>query len=156
MPSREELYERVRDLLGREDFEARIRGEMEAWGGLLEQDAAALLVLDELGRNEVAFRRVTDLYEGGEALLDVKVDRVEQVREFTRKDGTVGRVVNLMVSDPSGSCRLVLWDEEVGLVLSGKIESGSRLKVIDGYVRRGRYGLEVSTGQWGAILPEES
>lgn len=128
---------------------------METWGGLLEEEAAALLVVDELGRNEVAFRKIADLYEGGEALLQAKVDDIGELREFTRQDGTRGRVVNLTVSDPSGRCRLVLWDEEVELVTSGKVKVGYVVKVIDGYVRRTRYGLQVSSGKWGVILPEE-
>lgn len=151
---REDLYERVKDLLTPEEFHARVRREMEEWGGLLEEYAAALLVVDQLGRNEVSFGRVADLYEGGEAFLRLRVESVNGVREFERKDGTPGRVVNLQVSDESGRCRLVLWDEEVDLVTSGKVAVGSQLRVVDGYVRRGRYGLEVSTGRWGVILPE--
>ncbi|MEE9236548.1 MAG: hypothetical protein V3U52_01990 [Thermoplasmata archaeon] len=149
------LYERVKDIISRDSFEVRIEEEMEAWGGLLEEETAALLVVDELGRNELTFRRVSDLYEGGEALLAVRLDRIGTLREFTRKDGSQGRVVNLMVSDASGNCRLVLWDEEVEMVTAGRVEVGSPLRVIDGYVRRGRYGIEVSTGKWGVILPQE-
>lgn len=145
----------MKDIISRDSFEVRIEEEMEAWGGLLEEETAALLVVDELGRNELTFRRVSDLYEGGEALLAVRLDRIGTLREFTRKDGSRGRVVNLMVSDASGNCRLVLWDEEVEMVTAGRVEVGSPLRVIDGYVRRGRYGIEVSTGKWGVILPQE-
>ncbi len=149
----EELYDRVKDLISREGFMARVQEEMEAWGGLLEERVAALLVVDEFGRHEVVYRNVADLYEGGEALLRVRVDKVGRMREFTRRDGSQGRVVNLRVSDDSGNCRLALWDEEVDLVSSGKVTTGSTIKVIDGYVRRGPYGIEVSSGKWGAILP---
>lgn len=154
MSRREELFQRVHDLLSPEEFEARIQEEMEAWGGLLEEEAAALLVVDALGRNEVAFRRVEDLYEGGDALLQVTVKAVGEARTFERKDGTEGRVVNLTVSDASGEVNLALWDEEVDLVADGTLAVGSRLRIIDGYVRRGPFGLEVSSGKWGAILPE--
>ncbi len=148
-------YERVKDLLPRDEFEAQVRAEMEAWGGLLEEDTAALLVVDALGRNEVAFRHVEDLYEGGDALLRVRVDSVEEVRTFSRKDGSEGRVINLTVSDDTGDVRLALWDEEVDLVLGGTVGVGSRIRIIDGYVRRGPFGLEVSSGKWGVVLPEE-
>lgn len=152
----EDLYPRVQDLLAPEEFEARVRAEMEAWGGLLEEEAAALLVVDALGRNEVAFGRVEALYEGGEALLRVRVEEVGPVRTFERRDGSEGRVVNLTVSDDTGSCRLVLWDDEVELVTGGTLAEGTPLRVIDGLVRRGRYGLEVSTGKWGVLLPGEA
>lgn len=152
----DELFQRVEDLLSREAFEARIQEEVEAWGGLLEEDAAALLVVDALGRNEVAFRKVAELYEGGDALLRVRVQAVEEVRTFTRKDGSEGRVLNLMVADETGEVRLALWDEEVDLVVEGPLGEGSRLRIIDGYVRRGPFGLEVSSGKWGVVLPEEA
>ncbi len=113
------------------------------------------MVVDELGRSEVAFRRIADLYEGGEALLRVKVEEIEGEKEFTRKDGGQGRVANLIVSDDSGNCRLVLWDDEADLVASGTVKVGSTIRIIDGYVRRGRYGIEVATGKWGVILPQE-
>jgi replication factor A1 len=153
---REELYDRVRDIISRQEFEARVKEEVEVWGGLLEEDAAALLVIDQLGRNEVTFRKVADLYEGGEAFLRVRVESISPVRGFERRDGAQGRVVNLVVRDDTGRCRVVLWDDEVDLVTSGKLAVGSSLKVVDGYVRRGRYGLEVTSGKWGVILPEES
>ncbi len=150
---RKELFEKVSDLISEEEFGKRVNEEMEAWGHLLDEDVAALLVVDELGRNEVVFKEIADLYEGGEALLDVKVEAVEKSREFERRDGSQGRVVNLTVADASGRCRLTLWDDEVELVESGTVRVGSTLRVIDGYVRRGPYGLEVSSGKWGAILP---
>ncbi|MFQ6012205.1 MAG: hypothetical protein ACE5LS_00960 [Thermoplasmata archaeon] len=152
-PSPRELYERVKDLLSWEAFGQRLREEAEAWGGLLDEEAAALLVVDALGRNEVAFGRVADLYEGGEALLRVQVDQVGPVQDFERRDGGEGRVVKLNVSDASGTVRLVLRDEEVELVTSGTAQEGGRIKVVDGYVRRGRQGLEVGTGKWGVVLP---
>lgn len=156
MARKDELFRRVDDVLTEEAFDARIQEEVEAWGGLLDEDAAALLVVDKLGRNEIAFGRVEDLYEGGEALLQVQVDEVGPIREFERRDGSVGRVTNLKVSDGTGAVRLVLWDEEVDLVAAGEVALGTPLRVVDGYVRRGPYGLEVVTGKWGVLLPDEA
>ncbi len=152
---REEFYDRVSDLMTREAFKSRVEEEMESWGGLLDEDVAALLVVDELGRNAIVFGEIVDLYEGGEALLKVRVEAIEDVREFNRRDGSQGRVVNLVVSDASGRCRLVLWDEEVDLVTSGAVAVDSTIRIVDGYVRRGPYGLEVSSGKWGVVVPLE-
>ncbi|MFQ5553076.1 MAG: OB-fold nucleic acid binding domain-containing protein [Thermoplasmata archaeon] len=154
MAESQDSYDKVKDLLSREDFGGRVQAEVEAWGGLLTEEAAALLVVDTLGRNEVAFGQISDLYEGGEALLQVTVERVGPVRRFTRRDGRKGRVVHLTVSDASGTVRLVLRDEEADFITSGTVREGDRLKVVDGYVRMGREGLEVSTGKWGVVLPE--
>ncbi|MEE9593678.1 MAG: hypothetical protein V3W28_08880 [Thermoplasmata archaeon] len=154
MTSSPEAYTKVKDLLSRDEFERHIQEEIDAWGGLLSQDAAALLVIDALGRNEVAFGQVADLYEGAEALLEVRVERIGAVRTFTRRDGGVGRVVHLHVTDDSGTVLLDLRDEEVDLITSGTVREGGRIKLVDGYVRLGREGLVVTTGKWGVILPE--
>ncbi|MDX1534681.1 MAG: OB-fold nucleic acid binding domain-containing protein [Thermoplasmata archaeon] len=151
-----DLYERVRDLVSRQEFDDRVQHEVEEWGGLLTPDAAAVLVLDSLGRSEVAFGQVSDLYEGGEALVEAEVIQVGAVRTFARREGGDGRVVSLTIADASGSVRLVLRDEEVDLVTSGTLREGDRLKVVDGAVRRGKQGLEVTTGKWGIILPSEA
>ncbi len=155
MAEPKDLYAKAKDLLSREEFEARVQAEIEAWGALLTEEAAGLLVVDALGRNEVAFGKVADLYEGGEALLEVKVDGIGPVRNYSRRDGDPGRVVHLTVSDASGTVRLVLGDEEVDLVTSGTVREGGRIKLVDGYVRQGRQGLEVTTGKWGVLLPED-
>ncbi|MFQ5986972.1 MAG: OB-fold nucleic acid binding domain-containing protein [Thermoplasmata archaeon] len=156
MAESQNSYEKVKDLLLPEEFRGRVQAEVEEWGGLLTEKAAALLVVDALGRNEVAFGQISDLYEGGEALLRVTVEHVGPVHRFTRRDGGEGQVVHLTVSDASGTVRLVLRDEETDFVTSGTVREGDHLKVVDGYVRVGREGLEVSAGKWGVVLPEVS
>lgn len=148
------MYERVKDLLSREEFDARVRSKAAAWGGLLDEDAAGRLVLDELGRGEVDFQTVRGLREGMEVTLRVRVDGVGPVREFARQDGSRGRVVNLDVSDDSGRCRLVLWDDDVGLVEQGRVREGATLRLLDCYVKGGRFGTEVSRGKFGSVLVE--
>lgn len=154
MAALQDLYAKVKDLLSREEFEGSVQAEIEVWGGLLTEAAAALLVVDSLGRNEVTFGQIADLYEGGEALLEVEVEQVGPVRKFPRRDGGEGRVATLTISDASGKGRLVLSNEEVDLVTSGTIREGGRIKVVDGLVRRVRRGLEVTTGKWGVVLVE--
>jgi ssDNA-binding replication factor A large subunit len=154
MSSAKDRYEQVKDLLSHDQFERRIQDEIEAWDGLLSGEAAALLVVDALGRNEIAFGQVRDLYEGGEALLQVQVRQIGSVRTFARRDEQEGRVVQLQVTDDSGDVRLDLLDEEVDLVTSGTVREGGRIRLVDGYVRQGREGLVVTTGKWGVVLPE--
>ena len=138
----------------REEFDARVQGKVAEWGGLLDDDAAARLVLDELGRGEADFQAIRDLREGMEVTLRVRVDAVGPVRAFPRQDGTTGRVVNLDISDGTGRCRLVLWDQDVALAERGRIQAGSSLRLLDCFVRPSRYGLEISRGKFGTVLPD--
>jgi len=147
------LYERAKDLLPKAEFESRVRATSEAWGGLLDEDAAARLVLEELGRGTASFETVRELREGMEVALRVRVDVVGPVREFERQDGSRGRVVNLDISDDTGRCRLVLWDDDVALVERGRVAKGSSLRLLDCFVRVSRFGTEVSRGKFGTVLP---
>lgn len=148
------LYERAKDLLSREAFEARVRAMVGEWGDLLDEDAAARLVLDQLGRGPVDFQAIRELREGMEATLRVRVEAVGPIREFSRQDGSRGRVVNLDIADDTGRCRLALWDEDVALVEKGRIETGRILRVLDGFVKVTRFGTEVSRGKFGSVLVE--
>ena len=148
------LYERAKDLVSREDFEARVHRKAAEWGDLLDEDAAARLVLDDLGRGAVNFHTVRELREGMEVTLRVRVDAVGPAREFSRQDGSPGRVVNLDVSDETGRCRLTLWDADVALVEKGRVRVGSTLRLLDCFVKVTRFGTEVSRGKFGAVLVE--
>ena len=147
-------YEKVKDLLPQEAFEARVRGKREEWGGLLDEDAAARLVLDELGRGPVNFHAAKDLREGMEVTLRVRVDAVGPIRDFHRQDGSEGRVVNLDISDETGRCRLVLWDDDVALVETARVALGKTLRLLDCFVKVTRFGTEVSRGKFGSVLVE--
>ncbi len=147
-------YEKAKDLLSREEFEARVRTKREEWGDLADEDAAARLVLDQLGRGELNVEAIRDLREGMEVTLRARVDAITPVREFHRQDGSEGRVVNLDISDGTGRCRLVLWDDDVALVDKGRVKVGSTLRLLDCFVRATRFGTEVSRGKFGAVLVE--
>src|SRR2546425_11589871 len=105
-------YDKVQDLLSPEAYEARVEAVIAEWGGLLDRDAAAMVVVDRLGRSVASFLRIADLGEGMEANLRATVVAVSPVRTFTRQAGTSGRVLNLQLRDESGSCRLDLWAKD--------------------------------------------
>jgi replication factor A1 len=145
-------YANAKDLLPEAEFEARVRAKRGEWGGLIDEDAAARLVLDELGRGELNVQVVRELREGMEVTLRVHVDAVGPVREFHRQDGSAGRVANLDISDGTGRCRLVLWDDDVALVEKGRIRVGATLRLLDCFVKVARFGTEVSRGKFGTVL----
>ncbi|MBI4416546.1 MAG: hypothetical protein HY557_06155, partial [Euryarchaeota archaeon] len=118
------------------------------------EDAAARLVLDDFGRGTVNFQTVKELREGMEVTLRVRVEAIGPIREFTRQDGTKGRVVNLDIADDTARCRLALWDDDVALVERGRVAAGSTLRLLDCFVKVTRFGTEVSRGKFGTVLVE--
>lgn len=152
---RRPYYETVRDRISPEAFDAQIEAAIEEWGGLLDRDAAAMLVAERLGGAVAKFDRIADLEEGMEANLRASVTAVSPVRTFPRQDGSEGRVVNLELRDASGFCRMPLWDDDVAFVERGRIVVGGTVRAIDCFVKRTNFGLEVTRGKFGSLVVEE-
>ncbi len=146
----DDLYESVKDLLTRTEFEEKIQKECGERDGLLDKDTIALLIVDELGRNTKNIQSISDLVAGKEGTVFAKVMGIAEERSFSKKNGYSGKVVNLQISDNTGTCGLVLWDKDVELVKS-KIQIGSNLKIINGYVKQGLGSLEINIGRWGLL-----
>lgn len=148
-------YEKVKDRVSPEAFDAQVEAVISEWGSLLDRDAAAMLVVERLGGSVAAFDRIADLQEGMEANLRATVSGLSAVRTFTRQDGTEGRVVNLELRDGTGFCRMPLWDDDVALVERGRIAVGRAVRAIDCFVKRTGFGLEVTRGKFGSLIVEE-
>ena len=147
-------YEKVKDLVETKAFDVQVEAVMAEWGGLLDRDAAEMIVVERLGRNVASFARIADLDEGMEANVRGTVTGMTPIRSFTRQDGTPGRVVNLELRDESGFCRFVLWDDDVAMVERGRVVVGSTVRALDCYVKRTNFGLDVIRGKFGALVVE--
>ncbi len=151
-----EAYDLVADLMSRGEFNALVKAKVEAWGGLLEPDAAALLVADELGRSPVVFSTVAEAVDGMPTCLRVRLEEVGLVREYRGRGGRRGKVLHLTVSDDSGGCGLVLWDEDADTVLARGDPQSLVLRLLECTPRRGPEGLEIVRGRWGTIIVEQN
>ena len=120
----EDSFERVKDLVTREEFREKISREIDKFGGLLTEEVAALLVVEQLGRYEVAYDRISDIRPDQPVRVRGEVVRISPVKEFQRRDDTVGSVANVTVSDGSGECRLVLWDDDTTFISKGALKVG--------------------------------
>ncbi len=148
-------YSRVRDLLTKEQFDAKVEEKAKEWAGLLDDRTAAMIVLDEMGRLDVQFNKIGGLQDAQEVSLRAKVLSISPVRSFTRKTGEPGRVVNVELDDGSGRCLLALWDEDVRMVEQGYIKVGKTMRALDCYARKSNFGPEISKGKFGSIVMEE-
>lgn len=153
MRSVRDSFEDVKDLVTYDEFRERMSDTVSKFGGLLTEDVAALLVLEELGRYQVSYDSISDIQPDQAVRVRGEVLRISPVREFRKKD-SLGRVANVTISDGSGECRLVLWDEDTELVSNGALKIGGNLRVINGYARMTDFGLEISKGRYGAVVVE--
>lgn len=152
--TKNELYVLIKDVISKKDFERKIHQLQDEFGGLIDEDAAAFYIVDKLGCNKANVVFLSDVHSGQEATVKGMITRIIPPREFTRKNGQQGKVVNLILSDSSGSLPIVLWNEDVSLVESGKIQQNSVVKIINGYSKQGLQGTEVHVGRWSSISIE--
>ena len=64
----------------------------------------------------------------------------------SRKTGKPLKVTNVELSDDTGSITVVLWNEQPDLIQS------DRIRIENGYVKSYRDELQLSVGEWGAII----
>ncbi len=133
------IYERLADTISREEFVERVNQKVEDMSGLCDDKTAAMLVAHELGVDTIVQIGQIDGQTRAVAFVG-KLSRISPTREFSR-NGDVGHVANLVVSDETGSIRIVLWNDLATHV--EELQIGQTLKIA-GVVKEGPYGLEVN------------
>lgn len=153
----ESIYNKLNNVISKEDFLQRVQEKVESMGGLCDEPMAAMLVANELGfsdvgRDSVKVENITA--DSGQINFVAKVVSVFEIKEFTRNDGTIGRVGNIIVGDETGKIKLTLWDNMADLIKTGKIVAGQTLQ-ISGYAKQGYSGVEVNVGNNGVLAESE-
>lgn len=146
--------------LSREDVLKKIIERKRSAEDYFLDEVAARLVANDLGveipNNEDAFHTeiaVKDLVSGlNDVTIVGRVIVAYPIQTFPRSDLTEGKVARLLLADKTGSLRLVLWDDKIHMVESGKLQQGQIVKVLHGYVRDAIDGrLELHLGRKGGI-----
>ena len=150
MPDIEELHEMVEDIYSLEEFKELIIERQKRYDDLLDMETIGMMLVSEQGRYDSMIKEISELKNGDEATISAKVVDLGRLRTFNRKNGNSGKVRNVRLDDGTASVKLVLWDEETDLV-GDKIEQGSSIKVINGYVQDKGYGLQIQPGKWGEV-----
>lgn len=152
MSEMEKYYRSVADIIGRDEFERRVKDKVEWSEGLIDMETAARLVAAELGRNEIKISSIASLGSTGSAIVEGYVERVGDVREFTTKNGRSGKVRHIFIYDDSGVCRLVLWNRDTNL--GEKLREGMKIRAVNVKVKNGNYGIEISLSKWSSLWVE--
>ena len=145
------FYDKVKDLIEQDKFVNEIIKIKNDSDDLFDENICKLLLIDKLDRNDYSFSKISNLEPGMESTIFAKVSNIGDIREFQKKNGKKGRVVNLEIMDDSGICRLVLWDRDVDLIKNDAIELNSNIKIINGYVKKGLDRIEINIGRWSFI-----
>jgi len=131
-----------------EEVEAKMRERKDKTHGLLSDYGAIYAVAKEFGvdisGDETAYTNISSLKPSSSVNIAGRVKAVYSQREFSRKDGSVGKFASALIVDASGEVRVVLWDQNTAVV--GRLRVGDVLVVRNGYVKENRGQLEVHAG----------
>lgn len=78
-----------------------------------------------------------------------RVLATDEVRTFSRDDGSEGKVANLTLGDETGRVRVTLWDEKADR--ADELSPDTSVEVVDGYVRERDGNLELHVGNRGVV-----
>ncbi|MGC8646977.1 MAG: OB-fold nucleic acid binding domain-containing protein [Thermoplasmata archaeon] len=145
----DDLYRMVKDLISYDNFLSQIEMKKKIFNNLLNDDAIAYIIVDELGRNPGNFTKISNLIDGVNVSLKVKVEKIQNTEEFTSKKNKNYKFKKLTVSDDSGSIDLILWNDEIDLYRW--IKENDDIIIRNCYVKQGKDGLHISLGKWGII-----
>ena len=84
-----------------------------------------------------------------------KVLEISEVRTFQRKDGTSGKVGNLLLGDSTGTVRVTLWDDRTEFL--NQIEYGDTVELVNAYARENAFTqkVELQVGNRSIIKKSE-
>lgn len=159
MTSVEEIIVKLEQQTGisKQELEKKINKKKEDLSGLVSPEGAAYLVARELGVNiSNDFSKILEIKKILSGMKNVnltgRVYKISRIVEFKRSDGSPGRVVNLYLSDGTGSVKLALWDKQVKLVEEQTIKLGDVIQVVNGFTKENTFGdVELSLGKYGSI-----
>lgn len=143
----------------REEITKKIEEKQEELSGFITPEGAATIVARSHGvtpereEPEVRKLRIEDISEGMSNVDIVGVvARTLEPREFERKDGSKGKVANLVLMDDTDEVRTVFWDQAADLIAKEEIQKGTPLRLKGAYVKKGRDGSpELNMGRRGEI-----
>ncbi|MGC8849655.1 MAG: hypothetical protein ACP5QI_04195, partial [Candidatus Bathyarchaeia archaeon] len=146
--------------LTREEVERLIEEEKARASGLLTDEAAAQILAARMGVSRAGERmeprlRICDLTPGlGDVSLSGRIIHLFPPRRFKRGDGREGKVLRVLLGDKTGTANLVLWDEMADRASAMRLYPGKMIRVLHGYTRERRGGVEIHVGRRGEVYQE--
>ncbi len=177
----DELYQQLLALgMSEQELEKKVKNKVEEYGGFMSKQGVLFIIARENGldlrspdidgylydelEEEIDYDEFTidisDLKEGmTNIVLLGKVLSLQKIREFVRKDQSVGKVCSFVLGDSTGAVKIVLWDERADIVNQEYFKVDEFVRAVGGYAKLGQNeGLEVHLGKKGTTIlsPEVS
>jgi replication factor A1 len=119
-------YALVSDLLTKEEFDKQVEKKCEELGGTIDEICAAMLVVEELGRNHIKIDEIKDISTTFVSFFG-KILEIIPPREFRRKgdseDSEPELIASLVLGDQTGTVKMTLWGKMATIVPELEVES---------------------------------
>jgi len=168
MTNVDNLIDKIVEETGTDPGEIRIRMDKkkEIMHGLLSDYGAIYAVAKELGvdlnREELILTKISGIEPQKSFNVVGRAGEIYLPKEFSRKDGTIGKVASIVLCDDTGNVRLTLWDTNVEV--ANMANKNDILLVKNAYGKEGMRGIELNAGsltnisinpkKMGSDLPE--
>lgn len=133
--------------LSEQDIEAKINDKLKQLSGLISKEGAAHIIANELGVKLVeSSGKIKDFYPGMRNVeVNGKVQQIYEVREFSRQDGSSGKVGNFLMGDETGMMRVVCWGDKADML--SQLKEGEIVRLTCGLCRDNQGRCEIHLGE---------
>ncbi len=129
----------------------RVKEIQREYYNMINEKAALYILAMELGINVKEEREKVRIADLGPRMKNVSIEGVVEKKFPPRKVKDDMEVQTFILSDEEEKIRVVIWSKTLINTLS-RIPEGSRVRIMGGYTREGKNGLELHLGSDAKII----
>ena len=171
----DELYQKLLESgISEAELEKRVQNKESEFGGFMSKQGILFIIAKENGIHIQSPEISEQLYEEFEEEIDYdeftiqlseikeemrnivllgKILQIFETRDFTRKDGTGGKVSSFLFGDNSETVKVVLWGDKADFSKNEYFRVNELIRIIGAYCKKGNdNNLEVHLGKRGKII----
>jgi replication factor A1 len=171
----DELYQKLLESgISEAELEKQVQNKESEFGGFMSKQGILFIIAKENGIYVQSPEISEQLYEEFEEEIDYdefsiqlseikdemrnivllgKILQIFETRNFTRKDGTGGKVSSFLFGDNSETVKVVLWGDKADFSKNEYFRVNELIRIIGAYCKKGKdNNLEVHLGKRGKII----
>jgi len=171
----DELYQKLLDSgISEAELDKQVQNKESEFGGFMSKQGILFIIAKENGiyiqspeiseqlyeefEEEIDYDEFTvELSELNEEMRNIvllgKILQIYETREFSRKDGTVGKVSSFLFGDTSQTLKVILWGDKADISKNEYFRVNELIRIIGAYCKKGKdNNLEVHLGKRGKII----
>ncbi len=152
----DEILSKKEDL-SKEKILELIENRKSEFHGLLSEHGAALLVAQDLGvdinQDKIKPLEIDDLISDlNNVTITGRVLDVFPLRDFTKKNGSIGRYIRIILADNTGKILCVAWNSKATDLSKSELQ-GKIVKICNAYTKEGINGeIEIHIGDRSNVI----